>query len=290
MVLPEQSFRFAHISDLHFSKTTKNISQFFSKRWVGNLNLILRRRKSFHHDILDSLIALLQKEQIQTLLISGDLTSTSLESEFEKASVFVKKTESLGIKVILLPGNHDSYTKEAYQKKLFYHYFSYQYHSLENLKEHEVAAHNLFKKWWLVLLDTTLATPLLCSHGKFSETAEKNLQKVLSSLPKDSHVILANHFPLMGKHPASLHRSPVLQKILQTHPNIRFYLHGHDHKHKIVDLKNLKLPICIDAGSASYKKSASWTSMELFENRCKVQPFKWKNRWLAEPSFSFTWD
>lgn len=289
MTLSKDSFRLAHISDLHFSKTSKDIKQFFSKRWVGNLNLILRRRKNFDYQLLDSLIPLLQKQQVQTVLISGDLTCTSLEFEFEKASEFVQKIQQVGIEVVLLPGNHDHYTKEAYQKKLFYQFFPSQYASFENLKDHQVTAKHLFQKWWLVLLDTTLATPLLCSHGKFSETAEDNLKKLLKSLPEDAEIILANHFPLIGKHPASLHRFQALQKILQEHPNIRFYLHGHEHNQKISDLRSLGLPISVDAGCASHHTSGSWNLMNCQESSCSILPFKWTKAWTPQSTTLFTW-
>ena len=62
-------FRFAHLSDLHFSHITWNLAQLFSKRLVGNVNWLLRRRSEFDHQLLLPLYELLVKERVEFVLI-----------------------------------------------------------------------------------------------------------------------------------------------------------------------------------------------------------------------------
>ncbi len=287
-------YRIAHLSDLHFSKVEFNFKQFFNKRWIGNLNYLLRRQKDFNYSILSSLPILLQKEKVDLVLLSGDLSCTASHAEFALASHFINLLKQSGLQVVLVPGNHDSYTKNAYKKKRFYEFFPSKYDSSFDLKEHNVALKHLSEKWWLLLLDTTLATPLLCCHGRFSEKAEKHLKEALLSLPPDANVILANHFPIDCKklRPA-LQRRSVLFNLFKEHPNIRLYLHGHNHRHTILDLRKENLPITSDAGSASHQTHGTWTLMECKENHCSFQPFHWnmeKESWISCPTLtSFNW-
>src|SRR5580698_9431521 len=148
-------FRFAHISDLHFSRLSFGPSQFFSKRWVGNLNLILNRKKKFDQTHLYTLIPLFQNLQINGVFITGDLTSTSHNSEFEMAKKFVDTLKEAGLKVFLIPGNHDHYTRKAFRDLIFYRYFNSVQHtddpmSFFQLKDDKVSATFLGQNWWLL--------------------------------------------------------------------------------------------------------------------------------------------
>ena len=285
------SFRLAHLSDLHFSKVDKDFKQFFSKRWIGNLNFLLRRKKDFDYTILNSMPSLLQKEKVQLVLLSGDLTCTSSDFEFRMASEFTQKLQAAGLEVAVIPGNHDHYTKESYRKKTFYEFFSSAQGSHPwNLKKDRLSLKQLSKEWWLILLDTTLATPLLCSHGNFSSDLEKSLEEALKSIPPNSHVIIANHFPIDRKkwRPA-LQRKEAFLNLLKRHPEVKCYLHGHDHQSNIIDLREQGLPIAVDSGSSTHSKSGSWSLLECKPNSCSFTPFLWKNEWEPQTPKQFTW-
>src|SRR5579871_4764227 len=109
-------FRFAHISDLHFSNITFNPAQFLSKRWIGNGNLIFSRKHVFCSNHLPELATFFKELNIDAVLITGDLSSTSLHSEFARGKAFIDSLKQ-HFKVFTLPGNHDHYTKRAYKKR-----------------------------------------------------------------------------------------------------------------------------------------------------------------------------
>jgi 3',5'-cyclic AMP phosphodiesterase CpdA len=299
-------FRIAHISDLHFSQITWSPSQFFSKRWIGNINLLLRRKREFDPDaLLTPLLDTFRKQDIQLVLISGDLSSTSLEAEFLEASSFIDRLRDSHIDVVTLPGNHDHYTKSAFQKKIFYQFFDTHFSSPSligeefSLKEHQVAVKKLPHNWWIVALDTALATPLFSCQGKFSEQIEQNLEKVLSILPEDDFVIVANHFPIFTVDHAQRHliRDEALKKIFQKWKKVKLYLHGHTHRHSIADLRNANLPILLDSGSTAHKFFGSWNLIECHPKSCEVRPFKWlktspdqkEKSWVSESPILFKW-
>jgi 3',5'-cyclic AMP phosphodiesterase CpdA len=293
--------RLAHISDLHFSKPSYSLGQFFSKQWLGNLNLIFSRRHSFIPSRLTSLIPLFKELEIDALLVTGDLSTTSLKEEFAAAAEFLNQVKKEGIAVYTLPGNHDHYTKSAFKKKLFYDFFPPSYsQGIEriqcySLKEHGITAKKLTSHWWLVAADTALATSLISSRGRFTETVEYNLRTILSLIPENESVILANHFPFFEQESPRkiLERGDALKKLLREFPRVKLYLHGHTHRQCIADLRANQLPLILDSGSASCRSGGSWNLLDLAAKGCEVRAFTWTQEesspWQVAKQESFLW-
>jgi|GEM_PF-217345 len=290
----------AHISDLHFSKASWGFAQLFSKRLIGNLNLLLRRRHLFQNALPFSLIDIFKREGVSHLIISGDLTTTSYKKEYNYASAFVEELKKINIKAFLIPGNHDHYTKKDDKAKLFYRYFP-TYYPLSSskseidtftLSNHGVTTCPLVDGWRLVLLDTTCATSLFSSNGFFSPIIEKNLTHLLNLTTPNEKIILVNHFPLVQKGQSSrrqLLRGEALQVVLQNFPNVHLYLHGHTHHNTIADLRSNGLPLTMDSGSAGHLKG-SWNLMTLSPNQLQVKVYQWNKNWFSTHHQSFHFD
>lgn len=274
--------KIAHISDLHLSKITFHPKQFLSKRWVGNINVILSRKKTFKEAQLLLLAEIFEKENIDYLFITGDISSTSQKKEFEGAKTILKSFKNL--KIIAVPGNHDHYTKKAHKNKTFYDYFSFSgIKNLEKektLKKDGVQAFFLKDSLWAIGLDTALATPLISSKGYFSKKIEENLLDILEKIPKDNYIIIFNHFPFQSSEGRlkKLTRGNILEKILKNFPNIILFLHGHTHKHSIRDLRDLHLPIVVDSGSASHTKLGRWNLLQIEKKKIKISVYHWKHQ------------
>lgn len=270
-----QTLRIAQISDLHFAVPSYNPLQLFSKRWLGNLNALFSRNKVFCQGRLKTLIPLFKEHKITHVVITGDLSTTSHPKEFKKAEDFIKEVEHQGISVHALPGNHDNYTKQDYRKKTFYKFFP------STLKEQRICVKPLSHGVWLLILDTTLATSLISSHGVFFSEMERDLEKALESIPEGDKIIMANHFPLFDKEGPRkvLKRSEVLRNIIQKHPKIIFYLHGHTHTHCIADLRKSGFPIILDCGSTPHVKTGAFHIIELEKTTYRVKIYRWNEGW-----------
>ncbi|MGE0199238.1 MAG: metallophosphoesterase [Simkaniaceae bacterium] len=278
--------RIAHLSDLHFSKYSWDLAQLFSKRWIGNLNLLLGRGDQFLNERPFTLLETLKEMQVTHVIISGDLTTTSYKKEYLLAQAFVETLKKEGMQVFLIPGNHDHYTKKADRTKAFYHYFPSKYTHASgeidqfSLSEHGVTTCPLTDGWRLVLLDTTVATPLTSSEGFFSPVVEKNLTHLLSLIDPEEKILLVNHFPFFqhDKPKRRLERGQALQTLIASHPNIHLYLHGHTHRRTIADLRPNGLPLILDSGSTGHQ-SGSWNLLQLQGNRLNLSVFQWKEKW-----------
>jgi 3',5'-cyclic AMP phosphodiesterase CpdA len=287
----------AHISDLHYAKLSWSPSQFFSKHWIGNLNLLASRKNDYIQEHLEPLPDLFKTLGTELVIISGDLSTTSQHAEFECAAAFIQSIRGKGIEVMAVPGNHDQYTKKAHKNQWFYDYFDRSFSQGNgpidafSLKEHGVAAKSLKGGWWVVALDTALATSLFSSRGLFSEAVESKLQELLKLIPDDNRVILVNHFPFFQNDMprVRLDRGKALEAVIRSCPKIKFYLHGHSHRHTIADLRADGLPIICDSGSAPHREKGTWNLLELAPRGCSIDVFKWKDKWQKERKVEFVW-
>jgi len=283
--------RFAHISDLHFGSISFSPLQFCSKRWIGNANFLFKRKKEFDYSRIMELIDLFKSEGITYVLISGDLSVTSRKKEFKMGKRFLELLEKEGFLVFTIPGNHDHYTRRSDKKRSFYRYFKGHYDEKcpLNLKEHKVSYTRLQDHLWLVGIDTTLSTSLFSCSGHFSPEVEKNLEKALDTIPKSDKIILLNHYPFFeSDNPKNqLRRSPALQALLEKHPNILLYLHGHTHRQTVADLRPSNLPILSDSGAAAHKKSGACHLFKMEDNALELAVYRFSDSWKIDETHNF---
>ena len=272
--------RIAHISDLHFSKFSLSPAQFFSKQWLGNMNLLLNRSKQYPNERPFSLVPEFKEKGITHVIISGDLTTTSSHQEYKMAKHFVEALEKEGMKVFVIPGNHDHYTKKSDQTKRFYRTFPSPKDSEFSLSQHGVCSIALTPGWHLVLMDTALATSLVSSNGYFSPVVEENFKKLIEKIPPEENVLLVNHFPFFDHDTPRrrLIRGNQLLQLVESCPHIQMYLHGHTHRHTIADLRPNKLPLILNSGSTGHR-NGSWNQMDLEGNSLKLTVNRWKDGW-----------
>jgi 3',5'-cyclic AMP phosphodiesterase CpdA len=286
--------RIAHLSDLHFASWDWNISQLFSKRWLGNLNFIFGRRNHFDHSRLKPLPHLLKSLDVNYVIVTGDLSTTSAPAEFSHAKSFIAEIEAQGIEVLCIPGNHDHYTKNAYADQRFYDYFSSCWQH-KDLKSSGLTAKQVSKNsqgWWIVGLDTALATSWFHSTGYFNPKTEQALEQLLQDLPPEDHVLLINHFPFFQHESPRkrLIRGKELQKMIEKYPQIKIYCHGHTHRRCIAPLKSSGLPLILDPGSTPHRKHGGWNLIELKENTASISHYAWNQDQWMHSSIGMTYE
>ena len=286
--------RIAHIADLHFAHLGFDSTDLLSKRWIGSLNLLFNRRKTHQIDHLARVCTLFEDLEVDFVFISGDLTTTAHPKEYRAAAAFVSDLEKRGFATLLIPGNHDHYTKKAEKEERFYKYVVSSLPPLSSqcrLQTHKVAAYQLPDGWIAIALDTALATPFYSSNGLFSPSMEKHVQSLLDTLPQNAPIVLINHFPLCPKESPRRHlrRADKLMAILQKDPRVRLYLHGHTHMQSMEDLRKQHLPITLDSGSLCFSQG-SWHLLDLERDRCEVTPYRRQGSgWQPLQKEEFIW-
>lgn len=283
--------RIAHLSDVHFGNPCYKLTQFLSKRWIGNLNFLLFRRRKFQSKHLCLLPELFKELKIDKICFTGDFTTTALPEEFSLAQKFL---ELFPQPFFVLPGNHDVYTKESEKTQTFYQYFpEIKGECGFSLKKDRLFCKKIKKGWSWIALDCAVSTPPFQAYGIFTNEMAEKLLTLLSSLPKQENVIVGNHFPLFSSKKNVHHdlkNAELLRKTLKKFfPQIKLYLHGHIHKPLIINKMQDGYPLVLNSGSSAYVENGGFYHIELQEKKCYVAHFFYSDTkgWRAEKTYEY---
>jgi 3',5'-cyclic AMP phosphodiesterase CpdA len=118
--------RIAHLSDLHvLALDDVPAYRFLNKRATGWVNLRLKRGTVHRKAYVEAIAREIARSRFDHVVITGDLTNLSLESEFRLARTIVERDLGLSPEsVTIVPGNHDVYTRGAMRSRRFEHYFA----------------------------------------------------------------------------------------------------------------------------------------------------------------------
>lgn len=102
------AFSLAHLSDPHLPLPPPRLGELGSKRALGALSWLRRRRVVHRREVLAALVADLRAQAPDHVALTGDLCNISLPAEFEQAAAWL---EALGrpTDITVVPGNHDAY-------------------------------------------------------------------------------------------------------------------------------------------------------------------------------------
>jgi 3',5'-cyclic AMP phosphodiesterase CpdA len=106
-------FLLAHLSDPHLAPLPPpRLGELASKRLLGYLNWLHRRRAIHRRDVLAAIVADLHAARPDHIAVTGDLVNIALPAEIANARRWL---EALGspAQVSLVPGNHDAYVPRA---------------------------------------------------------------------------------------------------------------------------------------------------------------------------------
>jgi 3',5'-cyclic AMP phosphodiesterase CpdA len=245
-------FTLAHVSDLHLALTPKP-SELASKRGLGYINW-LRKRKYIHRpDILAAITRDLQARSADHIAVTGDLTNFSLPGEYAWARRWL---ESIGrpAEVTTIPGNHDVYVQGAQELPgKFWADYMRGDDGVERFpfvrRRGDIA---------LIALSTGLPTGPFLATGRLGQRQLVRLAETLEQTRGSFRIVLIHHPPLSP--PQRYFRRLVdgteLRRVLAAQ-GAELLLHGHDHRRALVWLEgsgNRKIPaVGVPSASAQGK-------------------------------------
>jgi 3',5'-cyclic AMP phosphodiesterase CpdA len=236
--------RIAHFSDLHLlALDGVPLRRFLNKRLTGWANLRLKRGHVHRPSHVRAIAREIASRGVDHVVVTGDLTNLSLESEFALARDVL--VEDLGIdpgRVTVVPGNHDVYTRGARSSRRFGAFFAEWLESdLPDLAVDVGAGRfpvvKLRGAAAVVGLSTAVPRPPFVAAGEVGEAQLEALGRVLDHPEvKRRTLVLALHHPAVqdGWSRAKVHRdglrdAPALLSLLMRVPR-GLVLHGHLHQ------------------------------------------------------------
>ena len=220
--------RIALIGDIHLFQTQVHPTRLFGKRLMGHTNLMLNRRFRFNHRVLEPLIDRAAALKPDMVLLSGDVTTTSLEDEFHDVARYLEPLNR-EVPCVIVPGNHDKYTFRSARKQRM---GSHMGGMLPKVFPH---IHRLSPNWQLLGLDS--AEPqLFWSRGALGHEQMQATEAFIRSLSRDDAVVVLCHYP--AKTPAgvphswghALAEAKPLHDMMTASPARFVFVHGHVHK------------------------------------------------------------
>ena len=180
-----------HITDLHFWKIVYNPFQLLNKRFLGNINVILRRRREFMMHRAEEFSHAAAATGVKTVLIGGDLTSTATEAELSMGAAFVRGLADRGMKVYVIPGNHDIYTYGIEKQKRFEAHFG------EWMPE-SFPARVILPGGTPLVMVPTVGPNRISSKGRITPEQLAATRQLVEGCPPGP-IIVAGHYPYLYK-------------------------------------------------------------------------------------------
>lgn len=110
--------RLAVLGDIHGFKLLVPPWKLANKRLAGQVNLWVNRRRRFTHPMMPQLLEHMAGQQPDMLVLTGDITTSSLPEEFAMVRSWLEplaKVLPKGVRYV--PGNHDRYTGGSKRSK-----------------------------------------------------------------------------------------------------------------------------------------------------------------------------
>lgn len=242
-------FVLAHLSDIHLPPLpAPRLSELISKRGLGYVNWLRRRRALHRREVLDALVGDLKAQDAGHIAVTGDVVNLSLGAEFAPGRAWL---EELGPpdRVSLVPGNHDSYVRATVGESTR-HWGDYMRgdrgETFPFVRRRGPLA--------IVGVSTSLPTLPLSATGTVGADQLSQLAQVLDGLGREGafRVVLIHHPPVpRNRRLRKLTDAGQVRELLRRH-GAELVLHGHHHEASLIWLSGPRFAIpCVGVPSAS---------------------------------------
>ncbi len=230
--------RLALLGDVHLFSLAVRKRRLLSKRVFAHTNLVLNRQHRFNHAVLEASVERIAAMSPDLLLLSGDVTTSSLEREFED---FKRYLAPLAEKVpaVLVPGNHDRYTFRSRRVRrietLLDTMMPMQFPHLRRLEPAGSGLQRPASRWSLLALDAAIPNRVF-SRGALGRAQLAVAVEMIRNVRSDEGLVVLCHYPCAvprgtprgWTHDLAEHR--VLREALASCAGRVVYLHGHIHR------------------------------------------------------------
>ena len=236
--------RIAHFTDIHITDDPRRVRlrDLLGKRVVGWANLRFRGRfaeLANAPSVTEAFVADVTDIAPDHILFTGDATSLSLPSEFERAAKLLDPLRSVA-PLTGIPGNHDVYTRLAEREARFDRAFERHWESGTRSTRPPILVRLVGDAAAIVALRDSRATSWYDSSGRLGSDQLSALESILSS-PElvDRRRIVALHygpFRSDGRPDTRLHGLRDGSRLLSILYRSRVDLVVHGHLHRGFDL------------------------------------------------------
>ena len=244
----------AHFSDIHaLSLDGASPFSFFNKRMAGGLNLLLRRRNKHPVRIFEALIDDLNAIRPDQVVVTGDMTNLSLDSEFKLARSLLDRIEIGPSNVSIVPGNHDVYVWAAALRRSFQHALG-PYATSDDPRGPDFPLVRVRDEVAIIGLSTALPSPVPFADGWVGLRQLRATERALNAHADRFRILFLHHPPVTNRHAflRGLRDRRLLQRAVGR-AGAELILHGHEHRdlRSFIEGPDGPIPV-IGVGSGTY--------------------------------------
>jgi 3',5'-cyclic AMP phosphodiesterase CpdA len=230
-------YTLAHLSDLHVTRPRPaGLLELANKRLLGFFSWNQRRRHVHRPEVVTSLIADLERQAIDHIAITGDLTHIGLPSEIDEARSWLARIGSPE-RVTLIPGNHDAYAPLAPERSWETQWPAYlagDAPAPPRVLRYPDHFPTLRRRGPLALIGLCSALPTapFLATGELGAAQLSRLEVILREVGREGlcRVVLVHHRPTLGE---AMRRSLLdgsrLREVI-SRAGAELVLHGHSHR------------------------------------------------------------
>jgi 3',5'-cyclic AMP phosphodiesterase CpdA len=274
-------FLLAHLSDPHLAPLpSPRIDDLASKRLLGYLNWLRKRRAIHRRDVLAAIVADLHAARADHIAVTGDLVNIALPVEIENAKAWL---EELGAptQVSLVPGNHDAYVPGAAARcvRAWAPYIAGDAANGADVGSPEEAFPFLRIRGPVALIgvSTAVATGPFLATGRLGAQQIARMSALLAATAEHFRVVLIHH-PSHVVPKSRFKRLVDAAAFCQTIANVgaELVIHGHDHVRSLADIDGPqgRVPVIgVPSASAAFGKDHDAAGYNLY--RIDGRPGAW---------------
>jgi 3',5'-cyclic AMP phosphodiesterase CpdA len=262
--------RIAHFSDTHvLSLEGARATEFLNKRATGAVNLAFNRSKQYRVEIFERLLAAITALGPDHTVCTGDLVNLALAAEFERVRSLLRRSFASDA-LILVPGNHDAYERDAMAAARFESAFAeYLPADLGPRTGGPYPVVRLSQRWVIVGLSTAVPTPAFLATGTVGPVQREAVAAVLGRPELSERFrIVALHHPLLPDPTRPLDHlrrltdaQAVCEVLAAGRPDL--VVHGHNHVFVRNRLPGTDVPL-IQVASGSRRKAGHMAEFNVY--------------------------
>ena len=283
--------RLIQLSDVHIWRYSLNPLHLINKRLVGFFTLLTGRAATYRLERVDAVVERVLGVGADHILITGDLTTTALPSEFRAARRALAPLLTDPARVSIIPGNHDRYTNGSVRSREFEAHFGM------------FAPTDRFP--WLRWIDEETAIlgldptrSHLSARGLLPAGQLAEARGLLANLPRPPRrLIVASHYPAQAPpvyaaelHPKRMKNSAEVGAWLaELGPHL--YCCGHVHAAWAFKPAAIPREVCLNSGAPLLRdptglRPPGFLEIELHDTSISVLHHAWVGEaWEVRPMF-----
>lgn len=227
--------RIGHLSDIHvWEPSDLRRRDWINKRVTGMVNHRLSRGTEYDPSVVEAAVESLRDQAPDLVVVSGDLSNFGLRSEYIRARELLEPLREAGIRIAVVPGNHDYYVR-ASSRGEFEEVFADEIVADRREDEHTYPWVALDDGVGVLLFNSALPRVPLVAAGRVGSAQLERGRRLGRALRDEgrSIVVVLHHHPIRAPHkrfdrPRALENASRFRDLC-VEIGAELVLHGHNH-------------------------------------------------------------